>query len=386
MKPALNSRDFLLDDLFIYWRLNQTKELDDFWRKFLDENNALEEEFNKALREFDSIWDTTTLPPFDETLLKQQLTDRIEHFVKKKRRLYFVRSSAAAILIIALVSTIFFITTHEGDNIPQIITTGKVMPEDCVRLITGENQVEIDNNAILDISKKRNSAVVKSSSAQDEIELMVNQSNKLIVPFGTRSSLVLSDGSTIYLNSGTEITFPTSFAADKREISVEGEMYIDVVQQHDKPFIVHTLNSSISVLGTSFNVSSYADEENETIVLVKGAVEIVSGDKTLLLAPNEMACVTGEGISREKVDVNEFVSWKNGYMQLNKNSLETVLKKIGRYYNIDFRYDAELGLDEKTCSGKLFLSENLEEVLEAFSNMTVLTFTSDGESTFFIKQ
>ena len=161
---------------------------------------------------------------------------------------------------------------------------------------------------------------------------------------------------------------------------MEGEIFIDVVQLRNTPFTIHTPNSEIIVYGTSFNVSSYSDEKSESVVLVNGSVEVKSEHSALLLKPNEMALIEDGAVMRKQVDVSEHISWKNGYLQLSQTPLDEVLKKIGRYYNVEFRYLSDLKLPDKTCSGKLYLSDNLEDVLKAFSKLTFLTYEINKET------
>lgn len=99
-----------------------------------------------------------------------------------------------------------------------------------------------------------------------------------------------------------------------------------------------------------------------------------------------MAEVNNGTIQRKEVDVMEYISWKNGYMQLNKNSLTEVLKKIGRYYNVEFNYATTLNLQDQTCSGKLFLSENLDDVLQSFSKMTFLQYNAISDGVVYIQK
>jgi len=187
----------------------------------------------------------------------------------------------------------------------------------------------------------------------------------------------------VYVNSGSELEFPSAFSGKTREISVKGEIFIEVTKQ-DHPFIIHTSQSQITVYGTSFNVSSYADEQSELVVLVNGSVEVKTASSSLILKPSEMAKIDNGNIQRKQVNVMEYISWKNGYMELNKTPLADLLKKIGRYYNLEFNYDASLNLQEQTCSGKLFLSDNLNDVLESFSKMTFLDYKILKEGVIYI--
>jgi len=379
MKLNLDYKDFLGDDLFVYWRIHPTAELTSFWEKYISRNEHHRESFQLAIDIFDKIHQPydSFLP--DEASVNQQLQDRINRFRKKKNRLMLYMSSAAAVFLLALI-TVLYTTTHKGSTFPdkQMASIGEVMNQDKVQLITGNQVVDMENNATVQLTEKEN-ALIQDSLSRKEIDLKKNQKNKLIVPFGKRSSVILADGSAVHVNSGTELDFPSAFIGQTREISVKGEIFIEVKKQ-SQPFIIHTPNSQITVYGTSFNISSYADEKSESVVLVNGSVHVKSGKGSLMLKPGEMAELSNGNIQRKEVDVMEYISWKNGYMQLNKNSLTEILKKIGRYYNVEFNFTSTLNLQDQTCSGKLFLSENFDDVLQSFSKMTFLQYQviSDG--------
>jgi hypothetical protein len=379
MKPMMNHKDFLCDDLFVYWRTHPTEELNRFWEQFIQENEALREPFEEAVAEFDRLRVSGERFVQDEFAVKKLLFHRIAS-QKKRKMSKLITSLSAAILALGVITTLYFVGTTRKNREPATASVGKVMIDPQVKLLAGDQVMEISNNSTLDLSEKKNSAIVQDSLSQTEIMLDKHQTNKLIVPFGKRSSLVLADGSKVYLNSGTEMDFPSSFSKNSREIWVEGEIFIDVTQQKGLPFIIHTPHSLITVYGTSFNVSSYADDNSESVVLVNGSVEVKSNNSALLLKPNEMAIIEKGSVIRKQVDVSDYISWKNGYLQLNKTPLDEVLKKIGRYYNVEFRYQSDLGLTEKTCSGKLFLSDNLEDVIKAFSKLTFLNCEINNET------
>ena len=403
MKINIEDKDFLGDDLFVYWRIHPTEELTAFWEKFIRENEHLREPFQAAIDEFDQIRQGECMYQFDEDdslthytiylhgrqyryrfdedALYRELQKRITRHKKRKLRVLYA-SSAAAIILLTLITLLYTHTQQETLPNNQILSIGEVMNQHKVQLITGNQVVELENNATVQLSDKEN-AVVRDSLSQKEIDLKENQTNRLIVPFGKRSSLLLADGSTVYVNSGSELEFPSAFSGKTREISVKGEIFIEVAKQ-DRPFIIHTPQSQITVYGTSFNVSSYPDEPGESVVLVSGSVEIKSANGSLMLKPSEMAKIDNGNIRRQQVDVMEYISWKEGYMHLNKATLTDVLKKIGRYYNIEFNYDAALKLQEQTCSGKLFLSDNLSDVLESFSKMTFLDYKRLDEGVIYI--
>lgn len=380
----MNYKDFLSDDLFVYWRIHPIKELNAFWENFIRKNEEHRKAFNKAIEVFEQIRDEQDSLQTTDTSLLQVLKNRIKKEKKRRLRIIFT-SSAAAVLLLTILSTLFMLYEKPGNMTQQLSSIGEVMDNSNIQLFTGSDMLEIDNNSTLNLSEKKHSAVIQNPFAKKEIDLNDNRTNTLVVPYGKRSTLILADGSKIYLNSGTKMEFPTSFSGKKREIRVEGEIFIDV-KKNKTPFVIHTPHSQILVYGTSFNVSSYAEDRRESVVLVNGSVEVRSENSTLLLNPSEMAEIENGAILRRKVDVSDYTGWTNGYMQFNKSPLNEVLKKIGRYYNVEFRYARDLDMNNQTCSGKLFLSESLDDVLQAFSKMTYLQCDKQDDTTISIRK
>ena len=227
--------------------------------------------------------------------------------------------------------------SHQG-TISRNTIAGNILSNEDVKLIIsddsltfhGDVQLYIDNNGQVKVrqkdGKERTWAVGKGVQ------------NKLIVPYGKRSSLTLADGSKIWLNSGSTLTFPGQFDDTKREIElISGELYVEVAPDKNKPFYVHTSDYDVKVYGTKLNVSSYSKSPS-SVVLVEGSVGLKpSTRKELILSPNERTVLLEDGsIRTQKVDVSLFVSWKDGYITYDNTPINEVLRQIGRYYNLFF--------------------------------------------------
>ncbi|MEA5062161.1 MAG: FecR domain-containing protein [Proteiniphilum sp.] len=379
----MNQRDFLCDDLFVYWRIHPTRELNAFWESYLRENEDIRIPFNEAIETFEMIRNGKEILQNDDTSILHELKDKIEKGKRKKLR-KLLTSSVAAILLIMLIPTFFILYKNSESVEPGKSSIGEVMSTNHIQLFTGGDILEIDNNSTLDLSGKKHTALIQNPLTRKEIDLKDHQTNKLIVPYGKRSILILADGSKVHLNSGTKMEFPSMFTEKKREIHVEGEIFIEVTKQNNTPFVIYTPHSQITVHGTSFNVSSYSEDPKEAVVLVNGLVEVKSENSVLQLQPNEMAEIENGVILHKQVDVSDYIGWTSGYLQLNRVPLNEVLKKIGRYYNVEFQYDPAIDLYDQTCSGKLFLSENIHDVLEAFSKMTYLQYNKQSDDIIFI--
>lgn len=196
--------------------------------------------------------------------------------------------------------------------------------------------------------------------------------NKLIVPYGKRSKIILSDGTQVWLNSGSSLEFPSAFSRNSRKVLLSGEMYIEVATDKNSPFYVHTSGYNVKVYGTKFNVSSYPGSTS-SVVLVEGIVGLQAANKQeLVLSPREQAIYSDNGtFQTQKVDVTPFISWKEGYLSFEDTPVTEALLQIERYYNLSFNYGDNISFQGLTCTGKIILSDNLDNV------MTTLSLISD---------
>ena len=378
--------DFLVDDLFLLWRINPTRELNEYWDNFIRKNPQLENQFRQAITEIDQIRSQSHSLSQAQLQVKEKIEHRLLSYKNRKKRIAYYVSAAAAIALLLIISTLFILNQSDYRT-EKIMVLGNTVQDNEIQLFTGDEVVNLNNNSTLNMSESGNSVIIQDSMSQKKIKLQDHTINKLIIPYGKRSSLILADGSKVWLNSGTEIEFPSVFASKTREIKVKGEIYIEVSKRKE-PFIVHTFNSQIQVFGTSFNVSAYEDEERESVVLVEGSIQVKSNanNASLILSPGQMAEISAGNIKSKEVNVSEYIGWKDGFMQFNKVPLDEVLRKVGRYYNVEFKYSEEIDLLGKTCSGKLFLSENIDDVLQSFTNITLLNYEKQSDHIIYIKK
>jgi ferric-dicitrate binding protein FerR (iron transport regulator) len=189
--------------------------------------------------------------------------------------------------------------------------------------------------------------------------------NQLIVPYGKRSSLILSDGTIVYLNSGSRVVYPVVFQKEKREIYIEGEAYLKVVHNAKCPFYVTTDHLKVRVLGTEFNIKSYPDENKSSVVLVTGSVQTLINSKKILMKESERLTlnnISGK-TSQEKTNVLEYISWKDGWLYCNNERIESIATKLSRYYNVDIQFKDQ-NAKMLTMTGKLDLKSEWREVLD----------------------
>ena len=187
---------------------------------------------------------------------------------------------------------------------------------------------------------------------------------------GERSSVELPDGTKVKLNSASHLVYPGNFNRERR-VKLSGEAYFNVTHDKAHPFIVELGNIEVRVLGTSFNVSSYEDQENIVVVLLKGKVEVISGAKSYVVHPNEKIVYNKPTSTLEyaKVCASDYIEWTKGNLYFENESLETIVNVLSRTYNIDIRFDNDVLKKERFTGtiGNRGVNDALERLSRASS-------------------
>lgn len=198
----------------------------------------------------------------------------------------------------------------------------------------------------------------------------------LVVPFGKKARIILSDGSRIWVNAGSRLIFPGNFEAKKREVYLIGEAYFEVNHQPKKPFLVRTSTVTVKVLGTSFNVSSYPDDDFVSAVLKEGKIQMERNEtgwfgSPVELIPNQMAVYRKDGEQIEVRQTNHelYTIWKDGILQFENEEINALITKVERFYNISLELKNP-STGKERIKGKLDLNVGMNEVLEYISKVS----------------
>jgi len=194
--------------------------------------------------------------------------------------------------------------------------------------------------------------------------------NTLSTSRGHEYSLALSDGTKVWLNASSSIRFPVQFSDKRRDVSITGEVYFEVAK-NSKPFSVSAGDARVEVLGTHFNVNAYEDEARLKTTLIEGAVRITKGSSSIVLAPGQQAQIRKNGSMELKkdADTEEAISWTQGYFHFTDASLETVLRQLSRWYDVDVIYEKHP--TDETFSGDIQKSLSLSQVLKILEKSQV---------------
>ena len=184
--------------------------------------------------------------------------------------------------------------------------------------------------------------------------------NTIATPCGGQYQVVLPDGSKVWLNSASSLKFPVAFSGKERNVELIGEAYFEVAKNKAKPFKVVVNNSVVEVLGTHFNIMAYKDEKTTNTTLLEGSVKVTSGNEHKLIVPGEQARVNGN-IQIAKVDAAQAIEWKNGNFNFSHEDIESIMRKVSRWYNVSVEYQG--ALTHEGFVGTVPRSENISEVL-----------------------
>ncbi|MDT7828367.1 DUF4974 domain-containing protein [Pricia sp. S334] len=320
---------------------------------------------------------------FDEDR-KNRLNDRIlasvDRYDSRKRviRISYI-SSIAAILIIGIFTYSYFDQATSPSNLLQ-----KAAASSNLDTSGSEVRLILNDQEEIGISDKEPELVYSSNGTAIKInnERSLNQStdrpgrtsyNTLVVPLGTKSQLTLSDGSKVWINSGSKLTYPSRFAKGKREVALEGEAIFEVAHNTESPFHVLAGGNDIKVLGTVFNVTSYRDDDYVSTALQSGSVEIgytdesrfFDSDKSITIVPGTLASYNKkkQKINAKKTDIAPYFSWRDGEFIFQNDDLRYIMKKISRHYGVSITITDDT-LARQTFSGNLDIDNDLDTVME----------------------
>jgi transmembrane sensor len=339
--------DFVQDDRFIKWINEPNEELHSFWTEFLQNFPDKSDEISEARRIVEGIRmapiaiDDDGILNLKHRILKSTIQKEVVHLyvqkndeIKPRQRVWWY---AAAVLLVATCISFFFLT----DNRSQ--------PDSVVE--------------------------VKEEITMDHLE-------KQVIPKGKRSLITLADGTTVWLNADTKLEYGKDFNTKAtRDVYLKGEAFFDVAEDKDHPFIVHTQNVSIKVLGTSFNVKAYESDQKIETTLVKGKVIVENRDRpeTVKLTPNQRAVFNKKSrklVIEENVGADDYTQWKNGVLNFEGQPIREILPVLERWFNVTIHTEQHASLDcEFTAK---INNKSLEEVLELFKSSDTFSYRIEG--------
>ncbi|WP_431292917.1 FecR family protein [Pedobacter sp. P26] len=303
----------------------------------------------------------------------------------KLRKLWFSIAAAAVLLIIGI-SFIYHSDQQRPQNLVNMIRND-IPPGRNTATLTLDNGKKIVLSTANDGKLANEAGIVISKTADGQVVYTVKDDklaagthiHTLSTAVGETYRLRLPDQSEVWLNASSSIRFPASFASAKlREVELTGEAYFEIAKDKTHPFIVKTNLQEVQVLGTHFNINSYADHHTTVTTLLEGSVHVSNHlEQGKIIKPGEQSIVQdGRDIIVEPADIKNVMAWKNGYFRFRNEPIEDVMAKIIRWYDIDVVYTGKVSGEK--FNGNISRRKNISEVLNMLSYSNDVKFKVEG--------
>lgn len=318
--------------------------------------------------------------------------------LQKRRNSKFKRISLTILkyaVVIILPISVFFITQNISPakkQSPRISKVIDILPGETQGVLTLANgkKLKLTNNkqdttynvSGFIISKTKNTLVCsKKLEVASKIEKVEEKYNTLKIPKKGEYSLMLSDGTKVWLNSETELRFPEEFLGTNRNVFLKGEAYFDVAKDRSKPFYIHINNVLIEVLGTSFNVEARDNSNEIKATLVEGSILMNDNKSFLRISPNQQVIYNKlkSEITSKEVNVRKYISWKNGMFYFDNEELSVILEQLSRWYGVDIFYmNPSLKLLKFSVEVKRY--ENISKIIKMIEKTNKVKFEVKNNS------
>lgn len=361
--------DYLKDDDFLRWQLFQSKEDDLYWENILVNNPELEYCIKEAQELYSKNIQLSNHKMSQEEVISEfiSLHDRIKRKKRARHTILWIASTACFLLL--SISLLFkFIPLGDPSSTLAVADGNKIYNSNEIILTVGDSDIMLTNDSeiqyLVDGDITVDGEKLDKHNTQSGSSAII--SNKLVVPHGRSSKIRLSDNSVIWVNAGTTLMYPSVFEKNKREIYVNGEVFIDATTDKDRPFIVKTNNLDVQVLGTKFNIIAYESDAMEQVILASGSVKVTSqNNKDFILKPSQMYQYENGIPSVQNVDLRKYISWIDGIYYFEDERLDRIMNKLSRYYGVDIICSQEI--KHEKCSGKMMLKNDLKDILNGLS-------------------
>ena len=272
-----------------------------------------------------------------------------------------VPGSSQAVLTLANGQQIILTNAQNGVLSRQGLT--KVVKQDSGLLAYDVKDADGGNSAEGSKGNGANGGNGRNGGTTDKLKGGETLYNTLATPRGGQYQVCLPDGSRVWLNAESSLRYPTAFTGKDREVQLTGEAYFEVAADKSRPFLVKAGSTETRVLGTHFDIMSYADEGPVRTTLLEGAVRMEQGTHSALLQPGEQAQLDNEkgGIVTHLVNTRAVVAWKDGYYYFDRTPMQSVMRQIARWYDVDIVYQGAAPVDEFV--GKIPRTAYVSEVL-----------------------
>ncbi len=250
--------------------------------------------------------------------------------------------------------------------------------------LSNGTKITLDSAQVGSLAQQGNANIIKLDSGRlaystNSIATGEILYNSLATPRGGQYQLTLPDGTRVWLDAESSIRYPTSFAGTERKVQMTGQAYFEVAKNEQMPFIVETVGTRTTVLGTNFNINAYANEKTIKATLLEGSIKFSFGNQERLLHPGEQAVVNNGGGAWQtrKADTWQAVAWKNGQFDFDDMDLPSILRQISRWYDVSVMFQSNN--DSAKFGGGISRQLNLSDVLRLLDKSGIHTKLEDKQ-------
>ena len=354
-------------------------------QKYLFGKPGLEEKA-RVEKWYERVDESQAIDPGELAQIKEQLyqrtwaaLDKKENAVPLYRRPIF-RMAAAAVLLLGLAGSYFLIVDTSkrepalvrGHRPPLLNDVAAPASNKAILTLADGTHIVLDSATNGTLAQQGNVVVAKMNNGKIAYNAGLGkkgkvQYNTLTVPKGSKPvQLVLADGSEVWLNVASSITYPTAFEGKERNVEMTGEAYFEITHNEAQPFKVKKEGMEVQVLGTHFNVNAYEDESSLKVTLLEGAVNVRRNNRSLAIKPGQQALLhpdNGDAIElMEDVDTEEVMAWKNGWFNFSSLQVPDIMRQIEKWYDVEVNYEGKVS--QKHFSGIVSRENNVSEVLK----------------------
>jgi ferric-dicitrate binding protein FerR (iron transport regulator) len=320
----------------------------------------------------------------DEISHKNRILDKINKLIKYEDRktanssLPRWFSVAAAVLLILTIPVIYFHLRNKkmkqmaavhhkpvrNDAVPGGNKAVLTLADGSKIVLTDVKKGMLTRQGKIKLNKVTDDQLVYVAPVATDAAASVTY-NTVNTPKGGQFHVVLSDGTKVWLNAASSITFPTAFIKNERRVRITGEVYFEVAKNKALPFRVEAGKQIVEVLGTHFNINAYTDESTIKTTLVEGSVKVSAGGKTVILKPDQQSDVSNAGFAEigvGTVNTEDVLAWINGDFVYDKADIPFIMRQAARWYNVDIKYEGNI--PNRHFTGSISRSVNLSELLK----------------------
>lgn len=335
----------------------------------------------------------TLQEPIDE--LRKDL-DEIEHRLieySSPVKIKLWPKIAAAAMLIMIAGGLLYVQQRSPENLTANVYKNDVAPggNKALLILADGSKISLDEAANHQLATQSGIRITKTGTGQlvyataDQTKTAASSLNTISTPRGGQYQVTLADGTKVWLNASSSLTYPSGFANTKqRQVTLKGEAYFEVAKDKLHPFFVKTDRQTVKVLGTHFNISSYEDDKITKTTLLEGLVSVNPiGKEEQIIHPGQQAVLNGGDIAVKEANTEEAMAWKNGYFRFNDEDIKSVMRKLSRWYSIDVQYEGEVSVEGFT--GKISRFKPISEVLNALESTKTIHFKVEGRRVTVIK-